>query len=383
MKKYTFATLFNDIQNIHLIKDPGMIPLTFEKEFGYKSIIPIFKGRDYPYKDIYYKNIEMPLWNDSEYESVRDISRTMWLVKNARRIDVMHLFFFDKSTWFLMWLYKILNPKGLIYVHVDTDGKRLINYEFSRNPIKRFITTRIFLNNHVINDTMWGIQNSTNAKKLEGVWTFANIKFIPNGFFWEENDKPDYGQKENIILTVARLGTPPKKTDLLLEAFAKVSPQFPNWKLRLVGPIEDEFKEYVEKFFARNPNLKGRVKFVGPVYDRNALEQEYIKAKVFCLPSAWEGFALTSIEALSKGCFILGSDIDSNKEVTQDGKMGLLFENGNLDDFAEKMKCTLSDETRLEHNFMTAVKYANSHFSWEMALEPVALWLEEKRGKAE
>lgn len=151
----------------------------------------------------------------------------------------------------------------------------------------------------------------------------------------------------------------------------------------MVGSMEDEFKEYIEKFFARNPSLKDKVEFVGPIYDRNALEQEYTRAKVFCLPSAWESFGLVSVEALSKGCFLLESDIESNKDITQNGKMGLLFENGNLDDFAEKMKCTLSDETRLEHNFTTAVKYANSHFSWEMALEPVALWLEEKRGKAE
>lgn len=382
-KKKRIATIFAQMENIHLIKDPGMIPLTFHRYYGYQATIPLSSTENYPYKDKYYSGVETPLLSDKKNVDEKYLVRLKWLIKNAKKIDVLHLFFFDKWTFILMYIYKVINRKGLIYVHADTDGERLIHYNFSRNPIKRFITTHIFLNDRVLEDTLWGIQNSKNAKRLEGVWPFIHVKFVPNGFFWEGNSKPEYNQKENIILTVARLGTPPKKTDLLLEAFAKVSPQFPDWKLRLVGTIEDEFKEYIEKFFARNPGLKDKVEFVGPIYDRNALEQEYIKAKVFCLPSAYESFGLVSVEALSKGCFLLESDIESNKDITQNGKMGLLFENGNPDDFAEKMKCTLSDETRLEHNFTTAVRYANSHFSWERALEPVALWLEEKRGKAE
>lgn len=382
-KKKRMATIFAQMENIHLIKDPGMIPLTFHRYYGYQATIPLSSTENYPYKDKYFSGVETPVLSDKNSIAEKYIVRLKWLIWNAKKIDLLHLFFFDKWTFILMYIYKILNPKGLIYVHADTDGERLIDYEFSKNPIKRFITTHIFLNDRVIGDTLWGIQNSKNAKKLEGVWPFVNVKFVPNGFFWEENSKPEYDKKENIILTVARLGTPQKKTDLLLEAFAKISPQFPDWKLRLVGPVEDGFKDYIENFFVRNPNLKNKVEFAGPIYDRNTLEQEYTKAKVFCLPSAWESFGLVSVEALSKGCFLLESDIDSNKDITQGGKMGLLFESGNLDDFVDKMKCTLSDENRLERNFSAAVKYANSHFSWKVALEPVELWLEEKRGKAE
>ena len=376
------ATIFAQLENIHLIKDPGMIPLTFHRYYGYHAIIPLSSMGNYPYRDKYYADVETPVLSDKKSLNGKYLVRLKWLIKNAKRIELLHLFFFDRWTFTLMFVYKVLNPQGLIYVHVDTDGQRLLNYEFSRNPIKRFITTRIFLNDRVINDTLWGIQNSNNAKKLEGVWPFVNVKFVPNGFFWEGNSKPEYDWKEKIVLTVARLEPPQKKTDLLLEAFAKVSPQFPDWKLRLVGPVEDSFKKYIEDFFVRNPALKDKVEFAGPIYDRNALEQEYTKAKVFCLPSAWEGFSLVSIEALSKGCFILGSDIDSNKEITQNGEMGMLFENGNLEDFIEKMRHTLEDESGLERNFSVAIEYANTHFSWEKALQPVETWAEEKRSPA-
>lgn len=378
MSKHTFATLFNNIQNIHLIKDPGMIPLTFDREFGYKSVIPIFEGRDYPYRDIYYQNIEMPIFRDNKIEFFRDIERTKWLLKNANRVDVLNLFFFYRGTWFLMWLYKKLNPNGLIYIHVDTDGKRLIDFNYSKNPIKRFITKKIFLKDSVINDTLWGIQNSVNAKKLEGVWPFVNIKYIPNGVHWENNLKPRYEDKENIILTVARVGSPEKNNDKLIECFKELSDEFPSWRLRLVGPIEESFKPFLNDFFEKNPQMKNRIELPGAIYDRNELEKEYMKAKVFCLPSSWEGFSLVGVEALSKGCFILGSCIDSNIEVTQNETMGMLFENENWQDLTEKMRCTLLNERLLSDSFEIAVKYANEHFTWKKALEPVDKWAKEK-----
>lgn len=380
--KLTVATIFSDMENIHLIKDPGMIPFTLHKYYGFNAIVPLSSQHDYPYKDKFFSDIETPILDDMKSRNGKYYVRLKWLIKNANNIDLLHLYFFERWTWVFIFAYKLLNKKGLVYVHVDTDGSRLLNYKFTDNVLKKLVMKRVLLSKKNLYATLWGIQNSTNVKKIKGVWPFINAGFVPNGFFWEENSKPEYEKKENIILTVARLGTPPKKTDLLLEAFARVAPEFPEWKLRLVGSIEESFKDYIENFFARNPELKDRVEFVGPIYDRVQLEQEYTKAKIFCLPSAWESFGLASIEALSKGCFLLESDIDSNIEVTQNGKMGVLFENGNLDDFVEKMKSTLSDESRLKSNFPVAVEYANTHFSWEKALEPVEKWIEEKRGTA-
>ena len=171
MKK-VFSTLFTEMMNIHLIKDPGMIPFTFNNDFGYKSIIPIFKGRKYPYKDLYFSDIEMPVLPTSKHKLISNLFCTIWLIKNSKRIDLLNLYFFDRRTWLMMCIYKKMNPKGLIYIHVDTDGNRLLNYEFSKNPVKSFIAKKVLLNEAVLKDTFWGIQNSSNAEKLKGRWPF-------------------------------------------------------------------------------------------------------------------------------------------------------------------------------------------------------------------
>src|SRR6476620_5530988 len=47
MKK--FLTLFPYTENVHLIKDVGMIPYVLHKEYGYESTIASFQNGEYPY----------------------------------------------------------------------------------------------------------------------------------------------------------------------------------------------------------------------------------------------------------------------------------------------------------------------------------------------
>lgn len=377
MKKI-FTTLFTDMMNIHLIKDPGMIPFTFDKEYGFKSIIPIFKDRNYPYKDLYFSDIEMPILSSSKNKYIHNLFCLIWLIKNAKRIDLLNLYFFDRRTWTMMWLYKIFNPKGLIYVHVDTDGNSLLNYEFSKNPIKSFISKHVLLNDSVLKDTFWGIQNFENANKLQGKWPFYTIGFIPDGITWFGENTTLYENKENVILNVARLGTRQKNTEKLMVVFKQISNEFPEWKLRFVGTIEESFKPYINDFYTKHPEMIEKIEFVGPIYDRTKLEKEFSIAKIFCLPSSWESFGIVGAEALSKGCYFIGSRIPSNIQLTQNESMGTLFDNENWADLEDKLRECLSNESKIQDNFQKVISFANEHYNWKKVLEPVKNWAEEK-----
>ena len=74
-----------------------------------------------------------------------------------------------------------------------------------------------------------------------------------------------YENKKNVLLTVGRNGTAQKRTDVLLEAFAKAAPQIEGWELRIVGSIEPSFQSYLTEYFTLHPELKDRVFFVGEV----------------------------------------------------------------------------------------------------------------------
>lgn len=377
-KQLVVATLFVDIENVHLIKDPGMIPFTLNNSYGYKSIIPLWDNQHYEYKDKYFKDIETPILKAGNSDKDKKISMAKWLWENALRIDVLHLYFYEKWTWFYIWLFKRKNPKGIIYAHCDTDGQRLIDYKLPKSNLKKFVIKHILLKEDNIKDVLWGIQNRENCEKLRSKWPFYNIEYIPNGVHWDEDIDIPYENKKNVLLTVARNGTPPKKTDILLEGFAAISKDFPQWNLRLVGTIEKEFEGFIEEYFVRYPELKNRVWFSGPTTDRKALQRIYSESKVFCLTSAWESFGLVTVEALSCGCFVIESDIASNIDVTQNGKYGVLFEKLSLDSFVEQLRACLGDEEKMRTTSIEAKKYIEENLTWEKVLLPVVKWLNKK-----
>lgn len=375
LKKKTIATLFAGLENVHLVKDPGMIPFALHKYYDYNAIVPLSSLQDYPYKDRYFRDIETPVIEDKSEIRDKYIRRLKWLVKNARRIDLMNVFFFDRWTWIYIYIYRLLNKKGKIYVHVDTDGKRLLDYKFTNNKLKYFLLRRFLLSDENMNKTLWGIQNEENARKIKGKWPFYNVEYIPDGIYWEQDNLLNYSEKENTIITVARNGTPQKRTDLLLNGFACVADKFPTWKLKLIGTIEEDFKPFIHKFFIDNPELKKRVEFVGPIYDRNALAEEYSRAKVFCLTSSWESFGLVTAEAMSRGCYVIGSNIPATAEIVNYGEYGTLFENGNLDDFIVKLGNVLRDEEHIKKVVEKSTKYANAKYKWKNNVKPIDDWM--------
>jgi glycosyltransferase involved in cell wall biosynthesis len=68
------------------------------------------------------------------------------------------------------------------------------------------------------------------------------------------------------------------------------------------------------------------------------------QAAFLVLPSEWyEGFPLVLVEAFAHGLPVLASRLGSMADIIKDGETGLLFEPGNADDLADKMKSLLDN----------------------------------------
>lgn len=117
--------------------------------------------------------------------------------------------------------------------------------------------------------------------------------------------KVDDHSKRGFILAVSSLD-PRKNYDRLIEAFS--SPEFLNYDLILVGKSATHFKFEVNQLFQKN------IKFVGYVSD-SELSELYQTAALFVYPSLYEGFGIPPLEAMSKSCPIVVSDIVVLREV--------------------------------------------------------------------
>ncbi|MDN5338777.1 MAG: hypothetical protein PWQ20_1847 [Thermotogaceae bacterium] len=352
----TFVTLFPGATNIHLTKDVGMIPFIMHKYYGYDSTLVCYKNDEYDYLETEVKGLKIDFLEKKTGNSTVD--GLLYLIKNSRKIDVLHLFHISKRSFIWILVYKTLNPKGKVYLKLDVDH-RIKEKDRQKSPFKVFLIKKILSMCKLV---------SVETKQLYS-WIKENwnmdIEYIPNGFYDKGmRHNVAYDNKENIILTVGRIGTRQKATEILLKAFEIAHEKIPNWKLMLVGPIEEEFKNYVQAFFKNNPHLEERVVFTGPIYDRNLLDEIYRKSKIFCLPSRWESFGIVLVEALKNGCYIITSDIPLADDVTDNGKYGKKFA---VDDFHELASLLVnvcnSDEIN-EKKVQEIQDFAYRNFYW-------------------
>lgn len=174
------------------------------------------------------------------------------------------------------------------------------------------------------------------------------IIYVPNPFNPNEiREYKPFSERQNVIITMGRLGTRQKAMEILLEAFAKISPQVPDWKLKLAGRIEGNMN-IASDFYAKYPELSERVIFTSEVRDRNELIQLYRDSKIFAFPSRHEGCPLALSEALSHGLFAVTSDIFPNRSITENFRFALGSKVNDVDGMAKNLLYACTHESEIE-----------------------------------
>jgi glycosyltransferase involved in cell wall biosynthesis len=133
--------------------------------------------------------------------------------------------------------------------------------------------------------------NVEEMKYFLGDFDQTKIFTIPNSI---PEVSSDFSKKEKVILHVGRLNYVQKRSDLIIPFWEKLCERLPDWSFEIVG--YGEFQGIIEKQL-KEKNLP-RVRFHG----KQNPNEFYQRAKIFMMPSAYEGFPNTLIEAQSYGC---------------------------------------------------------------------------------
>lgn len=232
-----------------------------------------------------------------------------WLYQNLSKFDVVHMQDFRSYQNALVFDYA--KKFGIPFI-LQAHGSVLPFYE-------RFFLKQCF-------DYVWGnkiLQNSDKVIALteEEVSQYIDMKvpekkisIIPNGIDHTiYNNLPEKGlfkekyniPKENrVILFLGRIHKI-KGLDLLLEAFSYLRRVVDDITVAIVGPDEG----YQDTLFGRTIelNISDRVIFTGPLYNDEKISA-YIDADVYVLPSEYESFSNTVLEAWACGIPVVISD---------------------------------------------------------------------------
>lgn len=133
------------------------------------------------------------------------------------------------------------------------------------------------------------------------------------------------------IGVVSRL-EPIKGMDLVIPAFSEVHRQYPGTRLLVVG--DGSLRQVMEKQTGEY-NLSTSVEFVG-CQPQEALQSYYDQIDVLWMPSRSEGFGLTALEGMARGCVVIAANVGGLPEVIEDSNSGLLHQPKDIHDMAEK-----------------------------------------------
>ena len=141
------------------------------------------------------------------------------------------------------------------------------------------------------------------------------------------------GQRETVIVAAGRLSEQ-KNMPLLLKAFARFSPNHPEFKLRIFG--EGELREELMEL-SRSLNIAEKVELPGR---STTLLEKMNSAAMFVLSSDYEGMPNVLLEAMCMGMPAISTDCPSGgpKELIRDGVNGLLVPVGDETALAAAME---------------------------------------------
>jgi glycosyltransferase involved in cell wall biosynthesis len=125
-----------------------------------------------------------------------------------------------------------------------------------------------------------------------------------------------------------------KGVPLLLRAFARILPNVPGAKLRIVGrgPLLPALERFADEL-----GIAANLTFTGWL-DPPQLEEQFVDAWALVVPSLWaEPFGLIAVEAVVHGVPVIASRSGGLGEIVELGHSGLLFPNGDEEALARCM----------------------------------------------
>lgn len=162
------------------------------------------------------------------------------------------------------------------------------------------------------------------------------VQSIPNPVsFKSENISAE--KKENIALFVGRVDFTQKRVDLLLKIWSKITLEYPDWKLKIIGngPDLPLAKEYCKKNRLNSVYFEG---FQDPI-------PYYKEASLLCMTSSFEGFPMVIVEALCFGVIpIAFHSFESIYDVIKHNRNGCLIKPFNEDEYVQTLSRIMKDE---------------------------------------
>lgn len=329
----------------------------FEKIYGKENVFIFYPRSTYKgsNNEISLPSVKFPLYEG--YKISLPSSRPLNI-----NLDIVHIHGLYSSAIFGIYVVRKLKISCIITYHTPTHlythyATNLMNGFFSENLTKKFsnVLQKYLMEweKFVLNACdIITVPSHTIAEylKIQGIKT-DKIKVISNGI--DTNlFKEDVGirklqseKNERCIGYCGRIGYE-KKIDDLINLAKKFSGE-----ILIVGdgPAKKHYEKHTNKY--------NNIKFLGKIR-HDELPKFYSKIDFLIFPSVVETQGLVALEAMACGTPVIGANALALKETIIDGKTGLLYEPGNVDELFVRLENAYENREILAKN---CVEEARKH----------------------
>lgn len=208
-----------------------------------------------------------------------------------------------------------------------------VAYKFKYNP--RLYTLFSLWDHHILNSLKYCQCVVTLTEQDTAFWqrNANRIEVIPNMLTIIPKAVSDYGVKR--VISAGRYMSE-KGFDRLLKAWNLINKLYSDWHLYIFGNGDRlPYQQIVDQLLLNNN--------VHLMPATNDIAEEFSNSSIYVMSSRHEGFGLVLAEAMSCGLPCVSFDCPYGpREIIYDGEDGLLVEDGNIEELAEKIMFLMS-----------------------------------------
>ncbi len=164
----------------------------------------------------------------------------------------------------------------------------------------------------------------------------------------------------NSLLFLGRLEKR-KGVDFLVRSILAAKKEIDEIRLFIGG--KGGLRPEMEAFVKRN-GLKGNIIFLGTIDDRD-LTGWYNKVSLVVIPSIFEGFGLTAIEAMACATPVIVTGVDGLRDVVKDDVNGLTVPYNDVEALSEKIVMLLRDKDRQRALVRNGRMTVEENYNWD------------------
>ena len=306
--------------------------------------------------NIYYHEVSVPtypLFDFPPYETA--LTSTMVNVINNNNLDLLHVHYAIPHASAAYFARQILKKTGKDIPYITTlhgTDITLVGKDQTYAPVVTFSINE--------SDAITAVSDNLKDETFRHFDIEKEIIVIPN---FVDTDRFQHSNKEHFKKMLAPNGErilahvsnfrKVKRVEDVVTMFEKVHKQLPSKLLMIVdGPERQNIEEY-----CRTLNIFSDIRFLGK---QDQVDEILSITDLFVLPSQYESFGLSALEAMACGVPVISTNAGGLPEINVQGVTGYMSEVGDTDDMAKHAIEMLKDEDKLKQFKENAIAHART-----------------------